>query len=95
MVKAADTAFLVRELRKRKDGTVLFICDSMTLPEVIRQLMQDVDAPRGIAELGYGEDDIPALVDGAMKQQRLLAVAPKEVEEDDLRHIITASMSNW
>jgi hypothetical protein len=38
VVKAADTAFLVRELRKRKDGTVLFICDSMTLPEVIRQL---------------------------------------------------------
>ena len=66
-----------------------------TLPEVIRQLMKDVDAPRGIAELGYGEDDIPALVDGAMKQQRLLAVAPKEVAEDDLRHIITASMSNW
>ena len=66
-----------------------------TLPEVIRQLMKDVDAPRGIAELGYGEDDIPALVDGAMKQQRLLAVAPKEVGEDDLRHIITASMSNW
>jgi alcohol dehydrogenase class IV len=66
-----------------------------TLPEVIRQLMKDVDAPRGIAELGYGEDDIPALVDGAMKQQRLLAVAPKEVTADDLRHIITASMSNW
>src|SRR6185312_9252923 len=66
-----------------------------TLPEVIRQLMKDVDAPRGIAELGYGEDDIPALVDGAMKQQRLLAVAPKEVGEDDLRHIVTASMSNW
>jgi alcohol dehydrogenase class IV len=66
-----------------------------TLPDVILQLMKDVDAPRGIAELGYGEDDIPTLVDGAMKQQRLLAVAPKEVSEDDLRHIITASMSNW
>ena len=66
-----------------------------TLPEVIRQLMKDVDAPRGIAELGYGEDDIPVLVDGALKQQRLLAVAPKAVGEDDLRHIITASMNNW
>ena len=57
--------------------------------------MQDVDAPRGVAEFGYGEDDIPALVDGALKQQRLLAVAPKEVTEEDLRHIITASMTNW
>jgi hydroxyacid-oxoacid transhydrogenase len=66
-----------------------------TLPDVLRQLMRDVHAPRGVAELGYTEDDIPDLVEGALKQQRLLAVAPKEVTEDDLRHIITASMSNW
>ena len=66
-----------------------------TLPDVVRRLMQDVGAPRGVAELGYTEDDIPALVDGALKQQRLLAVAPKEVTEGDLRHIITASMRNW
>jgi hydroxyacid-oxoacid transhydrogenase len=66
-----------------------------TLPEVIRRLMQDVGAPRGVAELGYHEDDIPDLVAGALKQQRLLAVAPKPVTEDDLRRIITASMTNW
>ena len=41
---------------------------------MLRELMQDVDAPRGVAEFGYGENDIPALVDGALKQQRLLAV---------------------
>jgi hydroxyacid-oxoacid transhydrogenase len=66
-----------------------------TLPDVLRRLMQDVGAPRGVAELGYGEDDIPELVAGALKQQRLLAVAPKPVTEDDLRRIITASMVNW
>jgi hydroxyacid-oxoacid transhydrogenase len=66
-----------------------------TLPGVIRQLMQDVGAPRGVAELGYHEDDIPDLAAGALGQQRLLAVAPKDVTEDDLRRIITASMTNW
>lgn len=66
-----------------------------TLPDVLRRLMRDVGAPRGVAELGYTEDDIATLVDGAMKQQRLLAVAPKEVDEGDLRHVITASMTNW
>jgi len=66
-----------------------------TLPDILRQLMQDIDAPRGVAELGYVEDDIPALVEGALKQQRLLAVAPKEVTGHDLHHIITASMTNW
>jgi len=66
-----------------------------TLPEVLRTLMQDIGAPRGVAELGYTEDDVPALVEGALKQQRLLAVAPKEVTADDLRHIINASTRNW
>jgi hydroxyacid-oxoacid transhydrogenase len=66
-----------------------------TLPDILRQLMKDVGAPRGVAEFGYTEDDIPTLVDGALKQTRLLAVAPKEVGDEDLRHIITASMTNW
>ena len=69
--------------------------DPDALPEIIRRLMQDVGAPRGVAELGYYEDDIPDLVAGALKQQRLLAVAPKPVGEDDLRRIITASMTSW
>jgi hydroxyacid-oxoacid transhydrogenase len=66
-----------------------------TLPDVIRRLMRDVGAPRGIAELGYGEDDVPALVDGALKQQRLLVGAPREVADRDLAHILNASMTNW
>jgi len=66
-----------------------------SLPDVLRRLMRDIRAPRGVAELGYTEDDIPTLVEGALKQQRLLAVAPKPVTEHDLRHIITASMTNW
>jgi alcohol dehydrogenase class IV len=66
-----------------------------TLPEVLTELMKDIDAPSGVAAFGYSEDDIPALVDGALKQKRLLDVAPKDVGEDDLRHIITASMKNW
>ncbi len=66
-----------------------------TLPNVLRQLMQDVGAPRGIAEFGYTENDVPALVEGALKQQRLLVIAPREPSADDLRHIINASMTNW
>jgi hydroxyacid-oxoacid transhydrogenase len=63
-----------------------------SLPDALRDLMRDVGAPRGVAALGYTEDDVPALVEGAMKQQRLLDVAPREVTEDDLTHIVTASM---
>ena len=66
-----------------------------TLPEVLRALMRDVAAPRGIAELGYDENDVPALVEGALKQQRLLVVSPRDVTGDDLGHILNASMTNW
>src|SRR5690606_4067235 len=39
-----------------------------TLPDLLRALMRDVGAPRGLAALGYGEGDVPALVAGARKQ---------------------------
>jgi hydroxyacid-oxoacid transhydrogenase len=57
--------------------------------------MRDVGAPKGVRELGYGEDDIEDLVEGAMKQQRLLVGAPREVNEEDLANIIRESMENW
>lgn len=69
--------------------------DENTLPEIITQLMKDVGAPKGVRELGYDESDIDALVEGAMKQQRLLVGAPKDVTEDDLANILRESMENW
>lgn len=62
------------------------------LPDVLRDLMRDVGAPTGIEELGYTEDDIPELVQGALKQQRLLVIAPKTPTEDDLADILRASL---
>ncbi|MBA2240679.1 MAG: iron-containing alcohol dehydrogenase [Solirubrobacterales bacterium] len=66
-----------------------------SLPRVLVSLMRDVGAPSGVAELGYGEDDVPELVEGALKQQRLLAIAPREPTGTDLAQILNASMRNW
>jgi hydroxyacid-oxoacid transhydrogenase len=57
--------------------------------------MRDVGAPRGVRELGYGEADVSDLVNGAVKQQRLLVVAPRVASEEDLAAIIGDSMENW
>jgi alcohol dehydrogenase class IV len=65
------------------------------LPDELRSLMRDIGAARGIEELGYGEDDIPELVQGALKQQRLLVGAPREVGPDDLAQILRDSLANW
>ena len=76
-------------------GRELPDADENTLPEILTELMRDVGAPSGVRELGYGEDDIGALVEGAVKQQRLLVIAPREASEHDLAAIIGESMENW
>ena len=65
------------------------------LPDALLALMRDVGAPSGLAELGYTEADIPALVDGALRQQRLLVLAPREPGADELAAILRDSMVNW
>jgi alcohol dehydrogenase class IV len=65
------------------------------LPAVLVDLMRDVGAPNGISAVGYSEADVGALVDGALKQQRLLATSPRPVEADDLAGIFTRSLRLW
>ncbi|WP_435769966.1 hydroxyacid-oxoacid transhydrogenase [Nocardioides sp. SYSU DS0651] len=65
------------------------------LPGVLRSLMRDIGIPNGLGAVGYGEGDVDDLVDGALKQQRLLATAPKEVTGEDLAVIIGGSMEHW
>lgn len=65
------------------------------LPDVLATLMRDVGIPNGLAEVGYGDGDVDALVEGSLKQQRLLATAPKEVTEDDLAGVFRGSMEHW
>ena len=69
--------------------------DENTLPDVLVSLMKEVGAPRGVRELGYEEDEIDDIVDGAMKQQRLLVIAPTEVGPNELAGIVRESMENW
>jgi hydroxyacid-oxoacid transhydrogenase len=65
------------------------------LPEVLTALMRDIAIPNGLAEVGYGAGDVDDLVGGALKQQRLLATAPREVTGDDLAGVFRGSMELW
>ena len=65
------------------------------LPGVLRRLMQDVGLPSGLAEIGYGAADVDDLVEGALKQQRLLATAPIDVTADDLATVFRGSLEHW
>jgi hydroxyacid-oxoacid transhydrogenase len=63
------------------------------LPTVLIALMRDIGIPDGVGAVGFGDGDVDDLVAGALKQQRLLATAPRDVGPDDLAKIFRKSMS--
>jgi hydroxyacid-oxoacid transhydrogenase len=69
--------------------------DAEYLPAALTELMRDIGIPNGIGGVGYDEGDVPDLVEGTMKQQRLLDTAPRPVTEDDAAAILSRSLSNW
>jgi hydroxyacid-oxoacid transhydrogenase len=68
---------------------------SEQLPSALIDLMRDIDIPNGIGGVGYTEADIPDLVPGTMKQQRLLATCPRTPTEEDIASIFAKSIQNW
>jgi hydroxyacid-oxoacid transhydrogenase len=65
------------------------------LPGALLALMREIGMPDGVAAVGFTKADIPDLVDGALKQQRLLAICPRPVTADDLAGIFARSMELW
>ncbi|GAA1753438.1 hydroxyacid-oxoacid transhydrogenase [Aeromicrobium alkaliterrae] len=65
------------------------------LPAVLTALMRDIGIPSGLAEVGFGAGDVDGLVEGTLKQQRLLATAPREVTAEAVADILTQSVELW
>ena len=65
------------------------------LPRALASLMRDVGIPNGVRGVGYAERDIPALIDGTLKQPRLLAGAPCPIGERELTVILHDAMEIW
>ncbi|MFE9255366.1 hydroxyacid-oxoacid transhydrogenase [Streptomyces sp. NPDC006879] len=63
------------------------------LPATLMSIVKDTAGPAGLAHFGYSRKDLPALVDGALKQQRLLVCCPRNVTPEDLKRILTDSMT--
>jgi alcohol dehydrogenase class IV len=65
------------------------------LAETLARLMRATRMPSGLRELGYAERDVPALVEGTLAQQRLLANAPRSVTREDLNDLFAGSFAYW
>jgi alcohol dehydrogenase class IV len=63
-----------------------------SLADAFAELMRDVGAPTSLATLGYEESDLPALAEGALRQQRVLATSPRPAGEAELLGILRESL---
>jgi hydroxyacid-oxoacid transhydrogenase len=68
---------------------------AMALSDEITELMKDIGFPNGLSEMGFTEADIPQIVEGTLKQQRLLVGCPRQVGEKELTQIARESMKYW
>ena len=65
------------------------------LADRIIELMKATGIPSGLAAVGYGVDDVDALVEGTLPQQRLTKLAPTLADSTTLGALFTDSMALW
>ena len=65
------------------------------LADAFIALMRETGLPSGIVALGYDEADVPALADGAYRQQRPLVMAPRTVSKEELEGIYRGALRYW
>jgi hydroxyacid-oxoacid transhydrogenase len=58
-------------------------------------LMQRTEMPNGLSAVGYGPEDVDALVAGAIVQHRVTKLSPRPASEADLKQLFLDSMTIW
>ena len=65
------------------------------LAEAVIDVMKKTGMPNGLKEVGYTEDDIPALVKGVLPQHRVIKLSPRPASAEDFRQMFLDSMTIW
>jgi hydroxyacid-oxoacid transhydrogenase len=58
-------------------------------------LMQELGMPSGLKAVGYGSEDIPALVQGTLPQHRVTKLSPRPFGEAELAGLFADAMVYW
>jgi len=56
------------------------------------KLLEDLNIPTNLRDVGFTKADLDALVEGTLKQQRLLAQSPKNITKKDLEKIFLEAL---
>jgi hydroxyacid-oxoacid transhydrogenase len=65
------------------------------LADRVIHFMRLMKMPNGLGEVGYTQEDIPALVAGTMPQHRVTKLSPRPADEADLTSLFQQSMRIW
>ena len=65
------------------------------LADRIVALMRQLGAPNGLSALGYGNQHIPALVEGTLPQHRVTKLSPRAADAEELAAIFEDALSYW
>ena len=65
------------------------------LVERVIGLMRATGMPNGLSAIGYGIDDIDALVKGTLPQHRVTKISPRPVDAESLAYLFRESMTLW
>jgi hydroxyacid-oxoacid transhydrogenase len=65
------------------------------LAQAIIALMRQIGMPNGLKAVGYGPEDVDALVAGTIVQHRVTKLSPRPASQDDLKGLFLDSMTLW
>ena len=65
------------------------------LADRIEYLMKECGMPNGLSGVGYNDDDIDALTEGAIVQKRLLDLSPVAIDKPLLKDLFRSAMRYW
>ena len=65
------------------------------LADRILEFMRQLGMPNGLAAIGYGLEDIPALVKGTLPQHRVTKLSPRPASEEDLARLFEDALHAW
>jgi len=65
------------------------------LADRITWFMETLGVPNGLRCIGFGADDIPALVDGTLPQHRVTKLSPRPAGPEELSRLFEEAMTAW
>ena len=66
-----------------------------TLAQAIIGLMKRTGMPSGLKAVGFGPEDVDALVAGTIVQHRVTKLSPRPASEEDLKGLFLTSLTLW